>query len=424
MTFKRTTPITALDLDSSDLPDAGPSSKGAVTLGGDRIALRRGMRLADAQQTVMAAPPTVAFSVTSGNSPIAAGASAVTLPYNTTRVSYPGCVPSDNAGLGLRDNGLNAGGTPSGFSVEFDYYGSDFVYRFRAYDTQGGNYLIYVDGQLTTATPFAPSGVSVSIGGVYRMRVTFATAAVRRIRIHMHSAQFQGLEIGPTDSVKAAPAAPLRVAVYGDSFVQSALNIPQQQAMPEVLGRYLGASIYNCGQGGTAYTHTGGVGGNAAYTDATRIAQCAAAAPHYVVVFGTVNQDGDATGVQAAAASVFSQFATALPNTKLFVVGPPPQHTSIPANRTSTKTQVRTAALAAPNVLGWIDPIGGTWESGSRSGGDGQQWITGTGWSTGTTGDGNADVLIGSDNAHPTVAGHEYLGSQIAAAILDILGGA
>jgi lysophospholipase L1-like esterase len=34
MTFKRTTPITALDLDSSDLPDAGPSSKGGVTLDG------------------------------------------------------------------------------------------------------------------------------------------------------------------------------------------------------------------------------------------------------------------------------------------------------------------------------------------------------------------------------------------------------
>jgi hypothetical protein len=32
MTFKRTTPLTALDLDPSDIPDAGPSSKGGVTL--------------------------------------------------------------------------------------------------------------------------------------------------------------------------------------------------------------------------------------------------------------------------------------------------------------------------------------------------------------------------------------------------------
>jgi hypothetical protein len=32
MIFRRTTPITALDLDSSDLPDAGASLKGAVTL--------------------------------------------------------------------------------------------------------------------------------------------------------------------------------------------------------------------------------------------------------------------------------------------------------------------------------------------------------------------------------------------------------
>jgi hypothetical protein len=32
MTFRRTTPITALDLDSSDIPDAGALTKGGVTL--------------------------------------------------------------------------------------------------------------------------------------------------------------------------------------------------------------------------------------------------------------------------------------------------------------------------------------------------------------------------------------------------------
>jgi hypothetical protein len=33
MTFKRSTPITALDLDPSDLPDPSSSSKGGVKLG-------------------------------------------------------------------------------------------------------------------------------------------------------------------------------------------------------------------------------------------------------------------------------------------------------------------------------------------------------------------------------------------------------
>jgi hypothetical protein len=42
MLFKRTTPITALDLDSSDIPDASPSSKGGVTLGVDVLQSRVG----------------------------------------------------------------------------------------------------------------------------------------------------------------------------------------------------------------------------------------------------------------------------------------------------------------------------------------------------------------------------------------------
>jgi lysophospholipase L1-like esterase len=44
-------------------------------------------------------------------------------------------------------------------------------------------------------------------------------------------------------------------------------------------------------------------------------------------------------------------------------------------------------------------------------------WMTGTG-DTGTpTGTGNADIFIGTDGAHPSVAGQDYLGARIASAI-------
>jgi hypothetical protein len=59
MVFKRSTPITALDLDSSDLPDASASLKGGVTLAGSRAGLTNFPRM------VPLGPPSSTFALSS-----------------------------------------------------------------------------------------------------------------------------------------------------------------------------------------------------------------------------------------------------------------------------------------------------------------------------------------------------------------------
>lgn len=364
--------------------------------------------------------PTLSYTTDSGASPL--GTSAVAIPYNSKRVTYQGCVPSDNTTFGFRDNGSNGADSGGTWAVEFDYYGSSFVFKFRSFDTVGGTYQIYVDGAPIAASPFIPTGITVSAGGVYRMQVTFPSTALRRVRVQIYSAQYRGLEISPSDAVIPAPVPTVKGVVMGDSFVGGALNVPQQQVFTATLGRILGWEMVNAGQGGTAYTHNG-PGARQPYNDPIRISTACAYNPDYVVIFGTVNDDSAPSGaaVMAAASQTYARYAALAPNTKLIVVGPPPQHTTIPAGRLVSQAAVRTAALTAPNVIAFIDPIAGTWQAGSVSGGDGQQWVTGTGYATATTGDGNSDWVVGSDNVHPTQAGHDYYARRIAKAIEDIL---
>lgn len=376
-----------------------------------------------ARLDVMANPPTVAFVVESGASPL--GASAATIPYNSSRVYCRGCTPADNATFSFRDNGSNGADAGGLWSVEFDYYGADFVFRFRSFDTTGGIYQIFADDVATTASPFTPTGITPSAGGVYRMRVTFPTAAYRRIRVSLVNAQYRGLEVGPSDSVTAAGAPAYKAFVFGDSFVGSALSVAQQEAFPELLSRSLGWEMFNLGQGGTGHIHDG-PGARKAYNDPVRISTAVATGAQYGIIFGTVNDDAN-TGqsqVQTAAASVYSQIAALNPKLDLIVVGPPPQHTTVAASRITSRDAVKAAALAAPNVLAFIDPIAGTWQArDGRTGGDGQQWIVGTGWEGATTGLGNSDAFIGTDNVHPTRAGHEHLAARIRNAMFDILKG-
>lgn len=370
---------------------------------------------------VMGTPPTLAYSTQSGQSPL--GASAIGLPYNTNRVTYKACNPLDNATFGFRDNSANGADAGGLWVVEFDYYGTSFVYNFRSIDSTGGTYQIYVDGQSVAASPFSPTGISPSAGGVYRMQVTFASAAWRRIRIELAGAQFRGIDISPTDSICPTSQSPIKAVIYGDSFVGGALGVPAHQLWAAQAGRILGWEVVNSGQGGTGYTTNGGVGARKNYADPIRIANGMATNPDVVVVFGTVN-DNTATysAINTAAASCFSQFSQASVKTPVIVIGTPYQHTSIPAGYSNARDAVKAAALAADNVAAFIDPLTGTWQSRNGStGGDGQQWFYGTGYTGNTTGNGNSDIMIGSDNVHPSQAGHDYLARKISSTILDVI---
>ena len=151
------------------------------------------------------------------------------------------------------------------------------------------------------------------------------------------------------------------------------------------------------------------------YGHATRTTPLYAVAPDYVIVGGSINDNAQSpAAVGAAATALYGGIATNLPSAKIIVMGPQPVDSGYSTSSTllANRDAVRTAALAAGNVLGFIDPIAG-------------KWFSGSGNISTPTGDGNKDYFVGPDNLHPTRAGayrYAYLACQEIVRLLDKAG--
>lgn len=360
---------------------------------------------------VMGTVPTFATSGPGGASPINAG-SPTAIPYNTTKVTRLGCVPTvvNQLGTDYHQNASNAAWTPAAWAVEFDYYGDDFAIRFRNATGNSSRFWVFVDGQPATATP--QLSTANSGGSLFYYRVTFASVALRRVRVYMSQADFGGIDVKPTHTVSPTPRRHPRLAVYGDSFIEGTGANSQLESMGYTVGRILNWETFAAGQGGTGYTQAS-VNPKKNYADATRLAQLAATEADYIMVYGSTNDDaGTSPAVGTAAASVYSQLATLAPASRLIVVGPASLSSSPSATRLTNRDAIKAAALAAPNVMGFVDPL-------AASG----FWVTGNGNSGSPNGSGNADLFTnsGANAGHPTQAGHDYYARRIVQGIVDIL---
>jgi hypothetical protein len=85
----------------------------------------------------------------------------------------------------------------------------------------------------------------------------------------------------------------------------------------------------------------------------------AKASPELIIMQGSVNDDGG-SGIQAAATAAYAAYATACPKAKIIVFGPQPDSSTptLSASRHSNIAAVKTAAIAAPNVIAFHDMIG------------------------------------------------------------------
>jgi lysophospholipase L1-like esterase len=407
---------------------------------------------------VHASPPTVAWSGPGGSSPIS---SALSISYASPRITDLGALPSYNDSSQYETNVINSAGAGSTFAKEFDYYGTDLCILIRDSNASitDRSVWVWVDGQPTTASTASASGVTASSGGTFRMRLTWGSAARRRVRVFLRGPHsFRGLETEPTGMVSPTPKPNLSIAFLGDSWLGGANasndGVYDIDAIPFLVARMLNAECYNAGQGGTGYVNPG-TGNNKAYTDSGRLSAIVSANPSLIIIFGSINDDSYTGGqIQTAAASVYSYFATNLPNTPVVVVGPQSAAatTTIAAARFTDKAAVQAAAAAAPNVLGFIDPVGGgsalpsAWASSvayvvgdyqgavyvclvahtssgtfDRARFDPASWLTGTGYSGSTNASGNRDVLLSNDNVHPTAAGAIAYASRIVASLGALL---
>ena len=319
-----------------------------------------------------------------------AAAGPSTLPYDNNRYSALGAQLTNYGENGYAKRNTVSLYIPTPWAIEFDYWGKDLSLNLRAYDTNSAVW-VWVDGKPTTVAPTLTSaGAS---GTPFTWRLTWGTTNLRRVKVYLISSDYMGFTYtAATDTITPTPKLNPRVAWLTDSWATT----PQGgYTQPMVASDLLGWECFLAGQAGSGYVSVPTTGtGRANFTQDARINALAATNPEIVVVAGSLNDDGPLSGIQANASLVYSKLALALPTVPVVVVGPQSSGDSRNYNpiRTQNRDAVQAAAVAAPNVVGFVDPVAGL-------------WITGTGKFGATTGVGPSDVFLDSANAHLTQAG-------------------
>lgn len=325
----------------------------------------------------------------------------------------------------------------------------------RLYGQVTGNVslLIRVDG-LPVAVD--PQSFATTASTTHYLKLAFGTARPRRVEIVMGPiSALYGIHAAHSTIVAPPPRRP-RVAFVMDSFGAGSAGTSGDQAMALTMARMLNAECISASVGGTGY-----VSGSDTFGGSDRVGVVAAGSPDAILICGSLNDDGKA-GVQAAATAAYAAYAAACPGVPVVVLGPQPSAaaTTPSAARTAVNMAIKSAALAAPNVIAFHDMIGTAdgqppdWATGAYNDGDkvvrnGSVWqvvnagattsttpdtsnrwrpltwaYTGTGRLGTTTGDGSRDFLLHSDLVHPTPAGTRALSEYAAKAFIDSLAAA
>lgn len=325
-----------------------------------------------------------------------------------------------------------------------------------------GAYRVYVNGLPTTSgivTPGSPPTV-----GIQYLKLAFATAAPRVIEVIADLGAGGWLAvIGPINaSIGAATPRNIKTAVVGDSFAGGlpAASGPPIMAYPQRAMRDLGSDLMAQSHPGGGYTLPGT---SVPYNEAVSIARIAAFDPDLIIVQGSINEvAADPATVTAAATALFDAYADAMPDVAIIATGAMPSGFTPGVTSPAYGAAIKAAALAHPNVIGYLDPlgdtdagsqpptatVGGTYAEGAlvtylgaiwkQSGagslttasgtmpGISTRWLLlgvgfyGTGKVGATTGNGNRDVLVYSDNAHPTAAGCDAISAWLSSALLAL----
>jgi len=246
-------------------------------------------------------------------------------------------------------------------------------------------------------------------GAIRHLKMVFAAAADRKIKVDSTFADIAGVIVGPTDSIWAAPVAGPRALFVGDSFMGGA-------GVGPVGYNGLSSWIWTYAmEMGWEHVTNAGVGGQMSTNALARVtANMAASQWDYVHIgFGKNDNPTNSAAVYAdAVAALCSVVKRAQPQCVLVVDGP--NFPGAPVNRTADPTwgPYQTALFSAVDGLAdyKLDTINSA-------------IFTGTGRAGATTGSGNGDLYIQSDAAHPNQAGSDYKGRRKAAQFRALLQG-
>ncbi|MBX3112649.1 MAG: SGNH/GDSL hydrolase family protein [Fimbriimonadaceae bacterium] len=369
-------------------------------------------RLARAPENVAGTAPTVSTSATSSlTSALAYDTPNIAFDWPTSRLQ--------DGGTYWRGSVLGASSYVAPFSVEFMLYGDRFE-MFLGQQLNVSCHELYVDGLLVDSNYGA-----IASGNEYRKWV-FASTALRRIKMRFYGVTYAHTRVDPTASVFLPPSSRPRVFFMGDSVTAGtgATNGSTLLGYAGHLARLFDADAYINGLPTTGFLNPGSTKTfvQRASTDLGSLE------PDVVVTFGGYNDrlsvNGSYTGaaLQAAVASYYGLVKAAFPNAKFLQVGVLPKNDSFnsSSDATDADSDVKTAALAAG--VPFLSPLAGELydAGGAKLYDEGRAWTYGTGKVGGTTGDGNADLLLASDGVHPTNAGHKVFALHIARAVATL----
>jgi lysophospholipase L1-like esterase len=255
--------------------------------------------------------------------------------------------------------------------------------------------IVEVNGRLVDDAVTSPPDTFT--GNNYTMTLTFPISRPRLIRVWTTGGTGLAAVRLPTGCTVTKPTAtgPV-IAFVGDSFINGAgvsRDYPDQgtinvETFAPRLGRMLGArALILAGIGASGWITAGNGSKYASRTD-----DVMALSPDIVIFYGSTN---DGTAVSTIGAEVTAALTAAAAASEVYVIGP-----------------LRSTIYGAVN-----DAIKTATEAAGRTFIDMREFITGTGSVTAPTGDGNADLFLMGDKAHPSFDGHRAIARRAFALI-------
>lgn len=354
-------------------------------------------------------------SVTVGSSTTIAGASLVA--PNDARFTYRGAgdmgfgaVSPDDVCYQPTSRYPNGWGNPAVYGVEFLITGTQFEYVFKWLSAAGAGWVrVSVDGLRVTDLMYDIPGTSG--GSRHTMKLTWGTSATRRILLEFQGVPFGGVFVPSGQTLSAVPAYDFRVIAQGDSVTAGSDENTGGSAGTWFArwARYAGVNVdpWNVAIGGTGMTAPG-----TAVDIPDRLADVTGHAPDVVIIWCGGN-DGS-TSITTAATQWINDVKAAT-DALVLVIGTWAPTVTATTDRQNRSNDLQAAALATGSPF--IEPITGEVydQYGALVASQGP-WIA-------TSGD--VAAYVGSDNVHPTDAGHAYIAERMLDAMqaLDQPGG-
>lgn len=343
-------------------------------------------------------------------------ATAITTPVyidgNNAAVRYSACgvgapvIPAGGSWMGPRARSASGGDVWGADVVDFNINTADFEFRYQFIQGTTGYMRVFVDDVLAATWT---SAYAVDQYWVMRVQAPARRTMHVRIETNMGKREFR---IGQNDQLWK-PKKPLyksRWYFKGDSWTAGAQDATgRAYLMP--LAERLGVEPLRGGYSATGYTTNGGGAGGKLTFPGSVTPDIVPQAPNLVVIFGSINDSSNVSGIQAAATGMYSALATELPGVPVIVVGPQYGLYSGPSTAVcdSMETALQAAVAASPNVIGYISTKG---------------WITGNGKvdvASTSTPKGNSEFVTASDGIHPTQLGHEWVADRLYEEITAVL---